>query len=258
MLLARQPVSALIPPNMKAKTTLVFLIDDKAGSLYRALACFALRDIDLAKCESRPTSVQLLNYLAFSESSRKKTTNDAGAAQRRFRYCFYLDYTASELDPAAQAALFHLREQSDFVRVLGSYPTDSQLVGPIKEALLTIKPANDHSKAKRLAASRALLNSAATAGSDSKSSEGTREVAPATTEKLRVGIVGFGKFGQYMAKTMTKYADVVAVDKDDMSKQAKELGVEFFHGHDMAAFMKRPLDVIILSVSILRCAPKIP
>ena len=84
MLLARQPVSALIPPEMKSKTTLVFLIDDKPGSLYRALACFALRDIDLTKCESRPTSVQLLNYLAFSESS-KISRGSEGANQRRFR-----------------------------------------------------------------------------------------------------------------------------------------------------------------------------
>jgi hypothetical protein len=234
---------------MKAKTTLVFLIDDKPGSLYRALACFALRDIDLTKCESRPTSVQLLNYLAFSESSRKKTASDADATQRRFRYCFYLDYTASELDPAAQAALFHLREQSDFVRVLGSYPTDSQLVGPIKETLLALKPSADHSKAKRLAASRVLPSGA---GADGDTEAGTSVGVAAPAAKLRVGIVGFGKFGQYLAKTLRKHAEVVAVDKDDMSTQAKELGVEFFHGHEMAAFMKRPLDVIILSVSILR------
>ena len=74
---------------MPSKTTLVFMIDNKAGALYRALACFALRDIDLTKCESRPTSVQLLNYLAFSEPQRHKRKTSAKEAtegnQERFR-----------------------------------------------------------------------------------------------------------------------------------------------------------------------------
>ena len=63
LLLSRQPVSNLIPPDMDAKMSIVFLVESKPGMLYRAMACFALRDIDLTKCESRPTSVQLLQYL---------------------------------------------------------------------------------------------------------------------------------------------------------------------------------------------------
>jgi prephenate dehydratase len=141
ILLSRQPVGALIPPDMPAKTTLVFLVESRPGALYRALACFALRDIDLMKCESRPTSVQLLNYLAFSDAPAAKSVASSRPAattsptKGRFRYCFYLDYAACELDPNAQAALFHLREQSGFVRVLGSYPCDSALVGPIRDSL---------------------------------------------------------------------------------------------------------------------------
>ena len=41
----------------------------------------------------------------------------------------------SELDEAARAAIFHLREQSPFVRVLGSYPRGGRLVGPVKAVL---------------------------------------------------------------------------------------------------------------------------
>lgn len=41
----------------------------------------------------------------------------------RFRYCFYLDFLASQLDEPARNALLQLQEQSQFVRVLGSYPT---------------------------------------------------------------------------------------------------------------------------------------
>ena len=43
----------------------------------------------------------------------------------RFRYCFYLDIILSELDEDVKNALDHLREQSNFCRVLGSYPVKS-------------------------------------------------------------------------------------------------------------------------------------
>ena len=73
------------------------------------------------------------------------------------RYTFYLDFLASEFDDRTQNALLHLREQSDYVRVLGSYPKvcipllvcifiwftfwiwspsqGSELIGPVKMTL---------------------------------------------------------------------------------------------------------------------------
>lgn len=65
LLLSRQSVSSLIPPNMPAKTSIVFVLPDSPGGLYKALSCFSLRDIDCCKIESRPTSVQLLQYIQF-------------------------------------------------------------------------------------------------------------------------------------------------------------------------------------------------
>merc|ERR1711988_911179 len=72
MLLSRRPVGADIPKGMDAKTTLVFLVESEPGALYKALACFALRDIDLMKCDSRPTSVKLLKYLAINDTPGTK------------------------------------------------------------------------------------------------------------------------------------------------------------------------------------------
>mmetsp|Transcript_15242 Transcript_15242/g.31346 ORF Transcript_15242/g.31346 Transcript_15242/m.31346 type:complete len:736 (-) Transcript_15242:133-2340(-) len=254
LLLAREPVGTFIPPEMPSKTTLVFLIDNKAGALYRALACFALRDIDLTKCESRPTSVQLLNYLAFSSANSNKSPE---ASSARFRYCFYLDYNACELDPSAQAALFHLREQSDFVRVLGSYPSDSQLVGPIVDSIAAIKDSPPQRLQtptigdKNKATSPPVLATSRKGDMGRDGQIASMPLPDKTASKLRVGIVGFGKFGQYLAKTLVKHCEVIAIDKDDMSSAASSLGVEFFPLFQMPAFMRRPLDVVLFSVSIL-------
>ena len=101
--------------------------------MYKALACFALRDIDCTKIESRPTSASLLSFLKFrSQQAGHKSRNKAQLP--RFRYCFYLDFLANELDENTQHALSHLREQTDFMRNLGSYPQRSRLVGPVAKS----------------------------------------------------------------------------------------------------------------------------
>lgn len=81
-----------------AKTSVVFSLKRNVpGALFKSLAVFALRDIDLYKIESRPLVGHPGHYL------------------------FYLDVAGHEHDPELSRALGHLGEITEEVRVLGSY-----------------------------------------------------------------------------------------------------------------------------------------
>ena len=94
LLIGREPVK----PAGEAKTSIVFSVESVPGSLFKTMAVFALRDIDLTKIESRPLQGQ------------------------RWRYFFYIDFIGSQDEPRCRNALNNLQEMADFVRVLGSYP----------------------------------------------------------------------------------------------------------------------------------------
>lgn len=106
--LAREP----LPPKegVPYKTSIVFANKDGPGSLFKALACFALRDINLTKIESRP-----LKTAPLAEGLQESM---------QFQYLFYVDFEASMAEDRAKNALRNLQEQTSFLRVLGSYPKD--------------------------------------------------------------------------------------------------------------------------------------
>jgi prephenate dehydratase len=83
------------------KTSLVFTTRNVPGALFRCISAFALRDLNLAKIESRPLRGKPWEYL------------------------FYVDLIGRAGDPVMENALRHLGEFADFVRVLGSYPRGS-------------------------------------------------------------------------------------------------------------------------------------
>ncbi|KAF7150228.1 hypothetical protein RHSIM_Rhsim02G0106500 [Rhododendron simsii] len=115
LILAREPI---IPGTDKPhKTSIVFTLEEGPGVLFKALAVFALRDINLSKIESRP---QRKSPLRVVDDSNK------GSA-RYFDYLFYIDFEASMAEPRAQYALGHLQEFARFLRVLGCYPMDTTL-----------------------------------------------------------------------------------------------------------------------------------
>jgi len=100
---AEHPEPRLLPELIKKmdrslyKTSIAFTLPNEQGSLFKALATFAMRNIDLTKIESRPF--------------RKKA----------FDYLFYIDFIGHQSDPNIHNALNHLSEFATMVNLLGSY-----------------------------------------------------------------------------------------------------------------------------------------
>lgn len=84
----------------RAKTTVVFSLKNQPGALFKALSVFALRDIDLSKIESRP------------------------ARKHGWQYYFYVDFFGSIKSTDVKNALDHLREITQFQKILGCYQTN--------------------------------------------------------------------------------------------------------------------------------------
>ncbi|KAL8057522.1 hypothetical protein ABFX02_04G189600 [Erythranthe guttata] len=115
LMLAREPI---IPGTDKPfKTSIVFSLEEGPGMLFKALAVFAMRNINLTKIESRPLQKQAL----------QTPDGNATVFPKYFPYLFYVDFEASMADERAQNALGHLKEFATFMRVLGSYPADNGL-----------------------------------------------------------------------------------------------------------------------------------
>lgn len=68
---------------------------------------------------------------------------------------------------------------------------------------------------------------------------------------LTIGIVGFGRFGQFIAETFAKHGTVVATSRSDYTDLARGMGVEYIPLSDPEAFLEKDLDVIVLATSIV-------
>ncbi|MCX7726045.1 MAG: prephenate dehydratase [Chitinispirillaceae bacterium] len=97
LILSKKP-QMIEKSDLPIKTSIVFSMKNIPGALFRSLAVFSLRDIDLYKIESRPM---------FGHG---------------FQYLFYLDFEGDAKAEKPRRALNHLQEMTTFYRFLGSYP----------------------------------------------------------------------------------------------------------------------------------------
>jgi prephenate dehydratase len=86
------------PASQHSKTSIVFVVDNRPGTLHCVLGALATRKINLVKIESRPSRA------------------------RPWDYTFYVDIDGHQDDAAIRDALADMRQQTSFLRVLGSYP----------------------------------------------------------------------------------------------------------------------------------------
>lgn len=99
-----EDVSADRVDGQTYKTTILYSLKSNVpGALFKTLAVFALRDVDLIKIESRPLVGQPGQYL------------------------FYIDVDGHADDEHLQRAIGHLGELTTSLTILGSYPTGATI-----------------------------------------------------------------------------------------------------------------------------------
>jgi prephenate dehydratase len=84
--------------SLLSKTSLIFAVPHRPGSLYNALEVFAREKINLTKIESRPTK------------------------ERPWEYYFFVDFEGDRKDAKVLKVLSELAKKTAFLKVLGSYP----------------------------------------------------------------------------------------------------------------------------------------
>ena len=86
------------PRTGRDRTSLCYDVRDEPGALYKTLGPIARRGINLSKIESRPSGIRL------------------------GRYIFLADIDGHRSDPEIAAALEEIRQMTQMMKVLGSYP----------------------------------------------------------------------------------------------------------------------------------------
>jgi len=248
LLLSRKYLPIGLPrenPAVEMKTSLVFSLINDPGALVKALSAFSFRGVDFTKLESRPDKLKLRGHHFFDDLSGDDSQilsgddthilsrlrldaefNKEEEKQNRFSFIFYLDCLGSLMDSKLQNAVRQLSEVSPYLRVLGCYPTSGVLCDFVAASVgipsgITMLDFND-------------IPSIPT---------------PVPEEQLKIGILGFGNFGQFLAKQFAKSHKVFATSRSDYFNLCANMNVEFCDSVD--TLFSKGIDCLVISVSIL-------
>jgi prephenate dehydratase len=96
------------------KTSIIFAVVSVPGAIYRCLKEFAIRDINLSRLESRPSRV------------------------KPWEYVFYMDFEKGLQEKVAKDALEALKESTTFIKIIGTYQSQSSVLSSAKKHLREI------------------------------------------------------------------------------------------------------------------------
>ena len=92
-------------PSGRDKTSLICSALHRSGAVHALLGPFSQHGVSMTRFESRPAR---------------------GFGGGRWEYIFYVDVDGHQQDPAVARALEEMAQYAGFVKILGSYPIDSQ------------------------------------------------------------------------------------------------------------------------------------
>ena len=118
-------------PEPRWRASAALAVPNEPGALFKVVACFALRGINIVRFETRPM-VSAVDMLAASSSSSSSSSSSNGAggggkekgglsAVRHWDYVFFVDFEPSRKAETNAALLANLREHAVWLRELGCY-----------------------------------------------------------------------------------------------------------------------------------------
>ena len=112
LVLAKQPLAPdlLLGGGGPLRMSIALALRNNPGSFFRALSCFAFRNLNVLKVESRPAA----------RAGRMFTHRD-GEPPKHWEQVFYIDFEPGPSPEVAERTLEGLREFCVSVRVLGAY-----------------------------------------------------------------------------------------------------------------------------------------
>jgi prephenate dehydratase len=96
------------------KATLALALRNIPGALFKMSSCFAFRNIDINKIESRPATLAM--HLHYNSSS-----TDRPFTQRHWDLVFFIDYEPSADAAVNEALNRNLLEHCEWIKDLGTY-----------------------------------------------------------------------------------------------------------------------------------------